>query len=94
MKEDSAKTIGNYEITETIHETAEGIIYRALESSSGNRVLIKKYYPAMIWSEEALDEFFNLASYLRFIEHEFLLSVLDIGKQDGIPYIVLKLIEG
>ena len=86
--EDNVKPITNYEIEETVHKSAEGVIYRAVDKTSGTRVFIKKYYPSLNWSEEVLNEFFNLAGYLRFIEHEYLLPVLDIGKHEGVPYVV------
>jgi len=88
MKEESAKSVDSYEITETIHESAEGVIYRAVEKSSGTQVLLKKYYPSVKWSDDILNEFFNLFSYLRYIEHEYLLSILDVGKHEGLPYVV------
>lgn len=88
MKADSVSFFANYEIIETIHISPEGVIYRAVEKSAGTKVLIKKYYPDLIWSDDILDEFFNLVGYLRFIEHEYLLSIMDIGKADGKPYVV------
>ena len=88
MKEEGGKFIDNYEILETIRDSAEGIIYRAVEKSSDTKVLIKRYYPSLDWSDEVLNEFFNLSGYLRFIEHEYLLSILDIGKDAGKPYVV------
>ena len=86
--EDSATSIDNYEITDPVLKSTEGMIYRAVEKSSGANVLIKKYYPALDWSEEVLDEFFNLFSYLRFTEHDCLLPILDVGKDQGKPYVV------
>jgi WD40 repeat protein/serine/threonine protein kinase len=88
MKEDSATIIDKYEIKATIHQSSEGILYKALDSQSGTPVLLKRYYPSLLWSEDVLDEFFNLASYLRFIEHDYLLPILDVGKYEGQPYIV------
>lgn len=86
--EDNVKAIANYAIKETIHESAEGVIFRATETKSGTSVLIKKYYPSLNWSEEVLNEFFNLVGYLRFIEHEYLLPIIDVDKHEGIPFIV------
>ena len=88
MENNGIKSIENYGILETIHQSAEGVIYRAIEKTSGNKVLIKKYYPELNWSDEVLNDFFNLAGYLRFIEHEYILTVLDFGKHEGKPYIV------
>lgn len=88
MSTESAKSIDKYEIVKVLNETAEGVIYRAVETPSNTKVLIKKYYPGLRWSDEVLDEFFNLVSYLRFIEHEFLLPVLDVGKHENLPYVV------
>ncbi|MBI5824420.1 MAG: protein kinase [Chloroflexi bacterium] len=86
--ENSLKSIAGFEIQDTIHDAVEGVIYRAVDKSSGNRVFIKKYYPSLIWSEEVINEFFNLISYLRFFEHEYLLSILDVGKHENAPYVV------
>ena len=88
MDEDRATSIANYTIEETLLDSPEGIIYGAVDAQSGIRVLLKKYYPTLRWSDEILNEFFNLASYLRFIEHEYLLPVLDVGKHEGGPYVV------
>ncbi len=88
MKEESPKSIDNYEIAETISEAAEGVMYRAVEKSSNAKVIIKKYYPSLHWSDDTLNEFFNLISYLRFIEHEYLVPILDVGKDEGRPYVV------
>jgi WD40 repeat protein/serine/threonine protein kinase len=88
MKEDSAKTFLHYEIKETLQKSPEGIVYRAVDQGSGGTVLIKRYYPAMIWSEPVMLEFLKWVDYLRFIEHEYLLPVIDFGKHEGVPYIV------
>jgi WD40 repeat protein/serine/threonine protein kinase len=86
--EDNVASIDNYEIKEPILSSVEGTIYRAVDRSSSEHVLIKKYYPSLDWSEEVLDEFFNLAGYLRFIEQDGLLPILDMGKDQGRPYVV------
>jgi WD40 repeat protein/serine/threonine protein kinase len=88
MEDDGSKFIGNYEIIGILLESAEGVIYRAVQQPTGDKVIIKKYYPALRWSDDVLNEFFNLAGYLRFIEHDYILSVVDIGKDDGRPYVV------
>ena len=90
MKEVSAKLIDNYLISETIHDSVEGVIYKSVDNKSGNKVLIKLYYPTLAWSDEVLSEFFNLVSYLRFIEHEYLLPILDVGKHENLPYVVFE----
>jgi WD40 repeat protein/serine/threonine protein kinase len=88
MKEDSTKTFLNYEIKETLQKSPEGIVYRAVNQASGSTVLIKKYYPGLIWSEPIILEFLKRVDYLRFIEHEYLLPVVDFGNHEGLPYIV------
>lgn len=91
MKESQEKSIDNYKIIGTIYKTPEGILYKAVEDASGKNVLIKVYYPSMNWSEESLNEFFDKVGYLKFIEHEYLLPILDIGKDGKKPYIVYPL---
>jgi WD40 repeat protein len=86
--EDHLAPIDNYEIKEPVLISAEGTIYRAVDKSSSESVFLKTYYPSLDWSEDVLDEFFNQAGYLRFIEHDGLLPILDIGKDQGRPYVV------
>lgn len=88
MEAENIATIGNYKITELLRKTPEGVFYNAVEKDSENRVLIKIYHPTLTWSEDILDEFFNLVSHLRFIEHEHLLPILDFGKHEDLPYVV------
>ena len=86
--EDSSRSIDKYEIIETVLKSAEGIIYRVTDTTTSTRVILKKYYPTRDWSDEVLNDFFNLFSYLRFIEHESLLPILDVGKHENKPYVV------
>ncbi|MFZ5883267.1 MAG: protein kinase [Chloroflexota bacterium] len=88
MEETNFTEIGMYEAVEPLREVPEGVLYQAVEKSSRRLVLIKLYYPSLAWSEEILNEFFNLLSYLRFIEHDHLLPILDAGKHRGAPYVV------
>ncbi len=88
MEDINLSEIGMYEAVEPLREVPEGVLYRAIEKNSGAPVLVKIYYPSLAWSEEILNEFFNLLSYLRFIEHDNLLPILDMGKHNGKPYIV------
>jgi len=88
MEEKKITSIGNYEAIEMYRKVPEGVLYKAVEKDSGNNVLLKLYYPSMVWSEDILNEFFNLISYLRFIEHNNLLPIIDIGKHDGAPYVI------
>lgn len=88
MEENSNLSIGNFEAVELLRKVPEGVLYQAVEKHSGKRVLLKSYYPAMVWPEDVLNEFFNLISYLRFIEHDNLLPILDVGKHEEAPYVV------
>jgi WD40 repeat protein len=88
MREDIAITFLHYEIKESLQKSPEGIVYRAVDRGSGSTVLIKRYYPALTWSEPVMLEFLKWVDYLRFIEHEYLLPIVDFGKHEGLPYIV------
>ena len=88
MEAQPPQSIGNYEILETLRVVPEGIIYKAVEKTSHSNVFIKIYFPSVRWSDEILNEFFNLTSYLQFMDHDGLLSILDVGTYEGSPYIV------
>lgn len=88
MKDNHIKKIANYKIIEPIREVTEGMLYKAVEGSSKSSVLIMVYFPSLEWSDATLVEFFDRMNYLRFIEHQYLLPILDIGKYKNRPYIV------
>lgn len=91
MKETLPKSIDNYKIIETIHNAPDGILYKAADETSGSRVLIKTYFPLLKWSDDVLKEFFDRMDHLRFVEHDYLLPILDVGKHENRPYIVYPL---
>jgi WD40 repeat protein len=88
MEEKIITSIGNFEAIEILRKVPEGVLYKAVEKNTQDHVLIKIYYPSLVWSEDILNEFFNLISYLRFIEHNNLLPISDVGKYEGLPYVV------
>jgi len=90
MEDANSKTIGNYEVVETIRQAPEGTLYKAVETSTGNHVILIFYYPSLQWSNELLNEFFNLTGHLQFIDHPYLLPILDVGKHEGLPYVVFS----
>lgn len=90
MEAENIATIGNYKVIEMLRKAPEGVLYNAVEKDSDKRVLIKVYHPSLSWSEDILDEFFNLIGHLRFIEHEHLLPILDFGKLEDLPYVVYE----
>lgn len=88
MRKVQIKLIGTYKVLETIQNTPEWILLKALERDSNDYALIKIYLPQLRWSDELLNEFFDRIGYLKFIEHENLLAVKDFGKYKNTPYVV------
>lgn len=88
MVNKTEKTIGQYDIIETVREFPEWCLYRAFDNETKNIVLIKTHYPGLPWSEKVINEFFDRLSTLRFVEHDRLLPILDFGKFNKTPYIV------
>lgn len=91
MKETLPKSIDNYKIIEIIHSAPDGILYKAAEETSERRVLIKIYFPLLKWADDVLKEFFDRMDHLRFVEHDYLLPILDVGKHENRPYVVYPL---
>lgn len=88
MKKKSIKAIANYEIIEIIQDLPEWTLYKAFDNDSKKLIFLKLYLPTLKWTDEILNEFFDRVSYLKFIEHEYLLPILDFGKHNKIPYII------
>ena len=86
--------LGPYEIVSAIGAGGMGEVYRARDPRLKREVAIK-ILPASFSSEpQRLRRFEQEANAAAALNHPNILSVYDIGQQDGSPYIVSELLEG
>ncbi len=86
--------LGRYEIRSKIGEGGMGEVYLARDVEIGRDVAVK-VLPSMFSAEqERLRRFQQEACAAGALNHPNILSIYDVGKHDGSPYVVSELLEG
>jgi TonB family protein len=87
-----AKRIGRYEIQVELGRGGFGQVFRALDPTMGSMVAIKTLVAG---NEPDLPiRFRNEAAAARKLQHRNIVTVYDFGEENGVPYIVMELLEG
>jgi serine/threonine protein kinase len=86
--------LGEYEVLERLKGGGMGEVYRARHRRLGKLVAIKVLRETRLASAEALARFRREMEAVGQLDHPHLVEAHDAGEQDGIVYLVLKLIDG
>src|ERR1700678_2988292 len=90
----SGTKIGPYEIVSSLGAGGMGEVYRATDIRLGRDVAIKVLPEAMARDVKRLRRFETEARAVAALNHPNILSIHDIGTQDGVPYLVSECLEG
>lgn len=88
------RTVGNIELGPLLNEGAMGILYRGLDRRTGKAVAVKTLSPSQQespWNDRCLRAEHALVHGIR---HPNVVRFLDLIEEDGIPYLVMELVEG
>lgn len=85
---------GRYQIVRVIGEGGMGIVYEAMHPGLKKRFAIKTLLPAAARKEEARVRFLREGEAASHIDHPNVVAVTDVGIEEGIPYLVMELLEG
>ncbi|HET7434316.1 MAG TPA: protein kinase [Thermoanaerobaculia bacterium] len=86
--------LGPYEIVAVLGAGGMGEVYRARDARIGRDVAVKVLPPMFAASEDRRRRFDQEARAAGSISHPSLLTIFDVGDQDGLLYIVTELLEG
>jgi serine/threonine protein kinase/Tfp pilus assembly protein PilF len=86
--------LGPYEILAAIGKGGMGEIYRARDSRLGRDVAIKVLPEQLAKDSEALSRFESETKALASLSHPNILSIFDVGEEQGILFAVTELLEG
>ena len=86
--------LGRYEVRAKLGEGGMGVVYVARDPKLGRDVAIKVLPAAFSADAQRLARFEQEASAAGALNHPNVLSVHDVGTQDGSPYVVSELLEG
>jgi serine/threonine-protein kinase len=89
--------VGRYEILETIGQGAMGAVYKARDPLMDRVVALKTILGAVLTGPEAAEfreRFFREARAAGRLSHPGIVTVYDVGEQDGTPFLVMEYIGG
>jgi two-component system response regulator AtoC len=86
--------LGPYKILSRLGAGGMGEVYRAKDSRLGRKVAIKVLPQQLAEDPNALARFEREAKVLAAMSHPNILVIYDIGKDQGISYAVMELLEG
>src|SRR5262245_53562535 len=71
-----------------------GVVYEALHLGLKKRFAIKTLHPAVARLPEAHARFLREGEAASRIHHPHVVDVVDVGTEDGIPFLVMEFLEG
>jgi serine/threonine protein kinase len=92
-----AQKIGRYEIIEEKGRGAMGAVYMARDPAMDRVVALKTIHSIALTgpqAEEFRERFYREARSAGGLAHPGIVTVFDVGEQDGVPYLVMEYIEG
>ena len=86
--------IGRYRVQATLGRGAMGVVYSARDDQMGRDVAVKMMTSVLETDEDARTRFFREAQLTGKLLHRNVVTVLDLGEEDGHPFIVMELLKG
>lgn len=86
--------IGKYDVIEVLGRGGMGVVYRAIDKHLGREVAIKTLTQGVSGDAEMLTRFYEEGRKTGRLKHPHIVTVYDLGEEDGIPYIVMERVEG
>src|SRR5258705_5518942 len=86
--------VGRYKILDELGAGGMGVVYRAHDPRADRDVAIKILAPNLARSVEAVRRFEQEARAASAVDHPNILTLYDVGTQEGSPYLVFALLHG
>jgi hypothetical protein len=91
---DELGRIGKYRVVEFIAGGGMGLVFKAQDAELGRLVCIKIMHPALALKPDAKLRFERESRAAAQLRSERVVTLLDIGRQRDLPYIVMQLLDG
>ncbi len=86
--------IGKYEIVDVLGRGGMGVVYRGIDKQIGREVAIKTITQGVAGDENMLARFYEEGRRTGRLNHPNIVTVYDLGDDEGTPYIVMERVEG
>src|SRR5215204_2463642 len=94
MKPLPVKTIAHYRIVEPIGAGGMGAVYKAFDNNLQRIVALKVLPSEYVSQQDRRRRFFQEARAASALNHPHILTVYEVGEDDGTPYIAMEFVEG
>ena len=86
--------IGRFRIIEILASGGMGLVFRSVDSNLDREVCIKLLNPRLEFDAEAISRFERETREVARMNSERIVTVLEVGRQRGLPYFVMPMLEG
>jgi WD40 repeat protein/tRNA A-37 threonylcarbamoyl transferase component Bud32 len=93
-EESAGRKVGKFELIETVGHGAFGTVYKARDPELDRVVAIKVPRTGNLAGPQELDRFLREARSVAQLRHPSIVSVHEVGQQDGVPYLVSDFVRG
>jgi serine/threonine-protein kinase len=90
----SMKQLRQYEMLREIGRGGMAIVHEAMHVELGRRVAIKTMLPEVARDERSVARFVQEAKAACIVRHPHVVEIFDFGTADGVPFLVMELLEG
>jgi serine/threonine protein kinase len=94
MKRIPEETIAHYRIIETLGAGGMGAVYKAYDKKLHRVIALKLLPPEYISQQDRRRRFLQEARAASALNHPHILTVYEVGEDDGKPYIAMEYVEG
>src|ERR1700730_14071354 len=88
------KKQGKYDVLDVVGRGGMGIVYKAIDPGIGRLVAIKMMTAGFADDPDLLKRFYREAQSAGKLQHPNIVTIYDLGDQDGNPYMVMQFLEG
>jgi len=86
--------IGKYEVQRVLGRGSMATVYEAVDPLIDRALALKAILPELATSPDLLERFMREAQAAGGLQHRNIVTVYDLGEDDGLPYIVMELVPG
>ena len=86
--------IGKYDVQGVLGQGGMGVVYKGVDSRIGRSVAIKMMHGSFSADSDALRRFYREAQSVGVLQHPNIVTIYDLGDENGTPYLVMEYLEG
>jgi len=94
MATSKPKKLGKYEVLDIVGRGGIGVVYKAIDPGIGRLVAIKMMTVGFADDPKLLKRFYREAQSAGRLQHPNIVTIYDLGDQDGNPYLVMEFLTG